>query len=151
MGCSALLSASHSSPFIMSLHYLPIADVACPPICIVDSVTITNLSPLLLNSLHIFLTVPGRTTKEIHIVPSAIDRNNITWPFRSRIDSSLLYPEIPSWNFLLINSFILNLKVSKLSLIAPSITDVSALCNAINKWTFADRPIKIILFKTNID
>ncbi len=67
-----------------------IADVACPPICIVDSVT-TNLSrysqftPHLLNRLK-------ENYPKIHIVPSCPSMKYNLDPFRSRIDSSLLTP-----------------------------------------------------------
>ncbi len=67
--------SSLASPVSLSLHCLPITNVACPPICIVDSMTITQTLFLatFLNSLHIFLIVSGELPRRFlycSILPS---------------------------------------------------------------------------------
>ncbi len=131
MGCSP--SFVVNSPVSLS-PYLPIADVACPPICIVDSVTITTYSATPQFTPHLLDRLQGELPKEIHIVLPAIDRNITLDPFlvsRNLIHLYLL--QILILKFSTDKFFIINLTAKFIPNCSINYKDISALCNAINK------------------
>ncbi len=74
------------------------------PICIVDSVTITSLSRYKIHSIFLIVSRENYPRRFI-LFHLAIDRNIVTLTLFSFLELIHLYLlQIPSWNFLLINS-----------------------------------------------
>ncbi len=118
------------------------ADLHCYSVAITKT-SLYSIPPHLLNRLQ----GGHQGNSYCSILPS--DKYSLDPFLVLKFDSSLLTPNtILKFSTIVASIPIL---IIKIILIAPSSTDVSALCNTINKWTFADRSSKIILFQTIID